>query len=132
MAIDFSPLSRFLMVATHLRVTSPPTQIHSGSTSQRISVVRNCFGRHKHQADDIQAKIQAVNRNLYLLPNIDMQVSQLPNAIETAVVSRFEQYGRQMEQLKNEFQLGASQNSSEMQQLVILQTIKAEISPIFN
>ena len=72
---------------------------------------------------DVQAKLQVISRDLSVLSNINEQLNNLPNTIETALACRFSHYGSELEKIRKEHQLGVLQHSNEMQQLVSLHII---------
>jgi len=72
---------------------------------------------------DIQTKLQVISRDLSVLSNINRQVNNLPNTIETALASRLTHHESQLERYSTELQLGVLQHRYEMQQLVSLQII---------
>lgn len=73
-------------------------------------------------AENIEAMLQAVHPHLRLLPNIDTEISRLPETIETAIVSRLEHDGHQLDhfkrEIKEEFHSCALQQRSELQKVV--------------
>jgi hypothetical protein len=70
------------------------------------------------KTQDIQAKLDLIGRDLSVLSNIGDELNQIPNTIETALASRLNHHGYQMERLRKEVQLGIMQHSNEMEQLV--------------
>jgi hypothetical protein len=66
----------------------------------------------------IQAKLNLIERDLSVLSKIGIEMDQLPNTIETALASRLNHHGYQMEQLRKEMKQGIGQHSDEMEQLV--------------
>jgi hypothetical protein len=70
------------------------------------------------RTQNIQAKVDLIGRDLSVLSNIGNEMNQIPDTIETALASRLNHHGHQMEQLKKEVQLGIVQHSNEMEQLV--------------
>lgn len=73
-------------------------------------------------AENIQAMLQAVYPHLERLPNMDTEITRLPDTIETAIVSRLEHDGHQLDhfkrEIKEEFHSCALQQRSELQEVV--------------
>ncbi|KAL9118762.1 MAG: hypothetical protein Q9187_004691 [Circinaria calcarea] len=89
-------------------------QVKQGST---LASIETATVNTTTKVEELQAKLEAINCKLDQPSGIEMQVSQSTVSLEAAIVGRLEQYGRQMDQVQNQIQLGASQHSIDFQQL---------------